>query len=116
MGLKVTSKIFTNNGDTSEAYLNIPSIKYLKDQWVGLPIKTDSLSITVNTYLSKESREEDSDNKVNSSSIKRNYSWVSETSPNPLSGLKEGESVFKIAYDLLKNELEAEGLSVENDI
>jgi hypothetical protein len=116
MGLKVTSKIFTDNGDTSEAYLNIPSIKYLKDQWVGLSNKTDSLSITVNTYLNREDRKEDSSNKVNSSSIKRNYSWVSETSPNPLSGLKEGESVFKVAYDLLKNELEAEGLSVENDL
>lgn len=100
MGLIITTPIHTNKGQTSEMYVNIDNI---------MVIKSDTQSVSLNRYINKSSRESNQNDKCDSFEVLGNYNYnlnISDLTAN---------SIYDVMYTKLKNDLIANGFSVEND-
>jgi hypothetical protein len=100
MGLIITSPIHTNQGDTSELYLNIEMVT----------IKKDSINnVMINTYFNKENRDTNIRNKCKTFKISNIYNLsltIEELASNNL---------YPLIYTKLKLIIEGLGLIVVDD-
>jgi hypothetical protein len=101
MGLKITSEIYTDGGTTSDAYVNIETVKVSK---------SGTINAFLNLYLNEEARLADPTKTVTSQQV---YSRVGKTDDSAftLTG-----NVYEVAYALTKEKLEAFGLTVIDSI
>ena len=106
MGLKITDQIFTDSGETSEMYINIKNFEYKKDQEIGLPQKTDTLHIYINTYLNEADRIADSSNTARSKAVALQYSFIDD---GTIDDFKDNDNAFDFSYSLIKQELQSLG-------
>lgn len=107
MGLIITSEIFSDGGNTSEAYVNIRKYNLIKDTGLGT---------TLNLYLNKESRENDPSDTVESKSVPNSFGISADAeSPSDFILLND-ETIYKFTYGKLKEYLESKGLTVEDDL
>lgn len=95
MGLKITTEIATDKGMTSEAYLMITEFFKTKKLNSQYPVKM---------YLSKAARDKDENDTCQSFVIPKMFTPT----------LKSIDATNADIYALIKAELEAKGLTVEN--
>jgi hypothetical protein len=101
MGLLITNQISTDACVTSEAYVNIQSIKITKGQ---------NISVSTNIYASLADKLENPENTVISRSVYGTISFSPIGSPNEL----EDVAIYELAYFKLKEALISSGLTVED--
>ena len=98
MGLKITTLLHTDKGDTSEMYLNIE----------GFNINKRNMNhFTVNKYFNKDARDADVNNICNCFEVSSSYILNIE-----LIDL-ETTYIYTLVYNKIKEELEAKGFTVE---
>ena len=97
MGLKITTSLHTNKGNTTEMYINIETITLIKD---NLNV------VRINKYLNKSSRDSNPKNTVDCFEISPFYKF---TIPVELFNTK---TIHSIIYDELKTLYRAVNLTV----
>lgn len=98
MGLKITTSLYTDKGQTSEMYLNIENFNINK---------RNMNHVMVNKYINKASRDANSDDKCNSFEVSSSYMLNLELNDF------ETTYVYTLIYGKIKQELEAKGFTVE---
>ena len=98
MGLKISTSLHTDKGDTSEMYLNIETFNINK---------RNMNHVMVNKYINKASRDANADDKCNCFEVSSSYMLNVE-----LSDL-ETNYIYTLVYDKIKVELEGKGFTVE---
>lgn len=98
MGLKISTSLHTDKGDTSEMYLNIETFNINK---------RNMNHVMVNKYINKASRDANADDKCNCFEVSSSYMLNVE-----LSDL-ETNYIYTLIYDKIKVELEGKGFTVE---
>lgn len=98
MGLKISTSLHTDKGDTSEMYLNIETFNINK---------RNMNHVMVNKYINKASRDANADDKCNCFEVSSSYMLNVE-----LSDL-ETNYIYTLIYDKIKLELEGKGFTVE---
>ena len=98
MGLKITTSLHTDNGETSEMYLNVETLNINK---------RNMNHVMVNKYINKASRDANADDKCNCFEVSSSYMLNVE-----LSDL-ETNYIYTLVYDKIKVELEGKGFTVE---
>lgn len=101
MGLKITTPLHTNKGETSEMYLNIEMMIYNKN---------NMSNVRLNKYVNKAVRDANTNDKCECFEVSSSYLLTFES--NELSS----EYIQTLIYHKIKTELEAKGLTVENQI
>ena len=98
MGLKITTPLHTDKGDTSEMYLNIESLNISKK---------NMNHFMVNKYVNKDARDANVNDLCNCFEVSSSYMLDIQ--------LAELEStvIYTLIYDKIKVELEAKGFTVE---
>ena len=94
MGLKISTSLHTDKGDTSEMYLNIETFNINK---------RNMNHVMVNKYINKASRDANIDDKCNCFEVSSSYMLNVE-----LSDL-ETNYIYNLVYGKIKEELEKEG-------
>jgi hypothetical protein len=98
MGLKITTSLHTDKGETSEMYLNVETLNINK---------RNMNHVMVNKYINKASRDANADDKCNCFEVSSSYMLNVE-----LSDL-ETNYIYTLVYDKIKVELEGKGFTVE---
>lgn len=98
MGLKITTPLHTDKGDTSEMYLNIE----------GFNINKRNMNhFIVNKYFNKDARDADVNNICNCFEVSSSYILDIQSSE------LESTFIYTLIYDKIKLELESKGFTVE---
>lgn len=100
MGLLITTTLHTNQGDTSEMYLNIDNI---------IVVKSGMQNIRINRYLNKATRETSPNNQCDCFEVFNNYNYQLTTEEI------DSSNIYDVMYTKLKNDLTDQGLNVVND-
>jgi hypothetical protein len=103
MALIITNEISTDAGLTSELYLNIRRIEI---------IKNSILTVNLNRYLNKESRETNEFDFINTRQIPNSLPIDSEE----ITDLISESAIYPLIYAKVKSFLETAGFTVEDDI
>ena len=98
MGLKITTSLHTDKGETSEMYLNVETLNINK---------RNMNHVMVNKYINKASRDANADDKCNCFEVSSSYMLNVEL--NDL----ETNYIYTLVYGKIKQELEAKGFAVE---
>ena len=98
MGLKISTSLHTDKGETSEMYLNVETLNINK---------RNMNHVMVNKYINKASRDANADDKCNCFEVSSSYMLNVE-----LSDL-ETNYIYTLVYDKIKVELEGKGFTVE---
>lgn len=98
MGLKISTSLHTDKGETSEMYLNVETLNINK---------RNMNHVMVNKYINKASRDANADDKCNCFEVSSSYMLNVE-----LSDL-ETNYIYTLVYDKIKVELESKGFTVE---
>ena len=98
MGLKITTSLHTDKGETSEMYLNVETLNINK---------RNMNHVMVNKYINKASRDANADDKCNCFEVSSSYMLNVE-----LSDL-ETNYIYTMVYDKIKVDLEGKGFTVE---
>ena len=98
MGLKITTPLHTDKGDTTEMYLNIESLNINK---------TNLNNVFVNRYLNKAIRDANFNDKCNCFEINNQY--ILDFNVTDL----ETTYIYELVYNKIKTELEGKGFTVE---
>jgi hypothetical protein len=98
MGLKISTSLHTDKGNTSEMYLNIETFNINK---------RNMNHVMVNKYINKASRDANADDKCNCFEVSSSYILNVE-----LADL-ETNYIYTLVYDKIKLELEGKGFTVE---
>lgn len=104
MALKITSEIATSAGLTSEAYLNIEKLTFIKEK---------AVDVWINLYLNETIRESYPKQTTDSSQVPVRFGISNEGDPSNLASL-DTETIYQFAYSYIKNYLEEKGLTVED--
>jgi hypothetical protein len=99
MGLKITTPLHTNKGETSEMYLNIENIMINKQ---------NMNNVMFNKYVSKAAREADANDRCECFEVSSSYML------DFVQGELSDNYVYELIYSIVKGKLEAQGLVVEN--
>lgn len=99
MGLKITTTLHTDKGQTSEMYLNVETLNINKK---------NMNHVMVNKYINKESRDANVDDKCNCFEVSSSYML------NLTLSELETNYVYGLVYDKIKEELEGKGFTVES--
>ena len=99
MGLKITTPLHTNKGETSEMYLNIEMMMLNKN---------NMNNVMLNKYVSKAARDANTNDKCECFEV--NSSYMLNFEGTELSS----EYIQTLIYAKVKAELEAKGLVVED--
>lgn len=100
MGLLVTTTLHTNQGDTSNLYLNIDNFNI---------IKSGMQNIRINRYLNKSTRDINPNNQCDCFEVLNNYTYDLTIEELVAS------NIYDVIYTKLKADLIASGLNVIND-
>jgi hypothetical protein len=103
MALIITNEISTDAGLTSRLYLNIRRIEI---------IKNSILTVNLNRYLNKESREANEFDFINTRQIPNSLPIDSEE----ITDLISESAIYPLIYAKVKSFLETAGFTVEDDI
>ena len=99
MGLKITTSLHTNKGETSEMYLNIENIMISKQ---------NTNNVMFNKYISKEARDTNANDRCECFEVASSY----------MLDFEQGELsttyLYELIYSMVKTKLEAQGLIVED--
>lgn len=98
MGLKISTTLHTDKGQTSEMYLNIETFNINKK---------NMNHVMVNKYINKASRDANVDDKCNCFEVSSSYMLNVEL--NDL----ETTYIYPLVYNKIKQELEGKGFTVE---
>lgn len=98
MGLKITTALHTDKGDTTEMYLNIQNL---------MISKRNLNNVMVNKYINKEARDANDNDICNCFEVSNSYMLNIETAD------LETTYLYELVYNKIKTELEGKGLSVE---
>lgn len=98
MGLKITTLLHTDKGDTSEMYLNIENLNINKK---------NMNHFVVNKYVNKDLRDANPNDLCNCFEVSSSYMFDIEISE------LESTVIYALVYDKIKLELENKGLTVE---
>lgn len=99
MGLKITTSLHTNKGETSEMYLNIENI---------MVSKQNMNNVMFNKYINKEARDTDANNRCECFEVSSSYMLDFEQ------GDLSEKYLYDLVYGMVKTKLEAQGLVVED--
>jgi hypothetical protein len=98
MGLKITTPLHTDKGQTSEMYLNIESLNITK---------RDMNTVMVNRYINKDVRDTDNNDKCNCFEVSSLYTLNIDVTD------LETTYLYEFIYGKIKTELEGKGFTVE---
>ena len=98
MGLKITTSLHTDKGETSEMYLNVETLNINK---------RNMNHVMVNKYLNKASRDANIDDKCNCFEVSSSYMLNVELAE------LETKYVYALVYEKIKLELESKGFRVQ---
>jgi len=98
MGLKITTSLHTDKGETSEMYLNVETLNINKK---------NMNHVMVNKYFNKAARDTNDNDKCNCFEVSSSYMLNVE-----LADL-ETNYIYSLVYDKIKVELEGKGFTVE---
>ena len=98
MGLKISTSLHTDKGQTSEMYLNIETLNINKK---------NMNHVMVNKYFNKASRDVNVDDKCNCFEVSSSYMLNVELNDF------ETTYIYDLVYSKIKLELESKGFTVE---
>lgn len=99
MGLKITTPLHTNKGQTTEMYLNIQNV---------ILNKMNMNHASINRYFNKEARDNNVNDVCDCFEVKSTYLLDLEISEF------ETKYFYELIYEKIKLDLESKGFTVEN--
>jgi hypothetical protein len=103
MALIISNQLSTDGGSTSEAYVNIQRIDIMKGA---------GLSVFLNLYLNEAARQADPNDVVRSRLVPARLGISIDAVSTDLAT----DNIYSVAYGKVKEQLEAGGLTVSNQI